>query len=288
MALFRALESSRRPPEVRLFEDPLASALLPPSLAAVAGLSRVPPFGAVVPWLIDRRWPGARTSGVARTRLIDDALRDALAEGIAQVVILGAGFDSRAYRLRGIEQARVFEVDHPDTLAAKRERVRQVLGVLPDHVVFVAVDFNWESLAQAMDAAGLDRMVRTFFVWEGVTNYLTEEAVHATLRSVAAAGPAGSRLLFTYVHTGLLDGSVSFDGTRALMRTLRRADEPWTFGFDPARLPSYLAARGFALVADLGASEYRGLYFGAAADRMRGYEFYRAATAVRQGAISHG
>src|SRR2546428_13604788 len=96
MALFRRLESVRRPASARLFDDPLARAFLRPSLRAVVGLARAPVAGSVVPWFIDRRWPGARSSGIARTRLIDDLLRDAVGQGIEQVVILGAGFDCRA------------------------------------------------------------------------------------------------------------------------------------------------------------------------------------------------
>jgi len=126
-----------------------------------------------------------------------------------------------------------------------------------------------------MDAAGFETATRTFCVWEGVTNYLTEEAVDATLRYFATTAP-GSRLLFTYVHRGLLDGSAVFEGTRELVATLHRAGEPWTFGIDPARLQAFLAARGLALAADMGAADYRTRYLGQA---MRGYEFYRAAVA---------
>ena len=281
MALFRALESVRLPASARLFDDPFARAFLRPSLRAVVGFSRVPVMGSMVPRYIDRRWPGARSSGIARTRLIDDLLRDALREGIEQVVILGAGFDCRAYRIAGIERCRVFEVDHPATQAAKTARLRLVLGELPVHVVFVALDFGQQTLDRAMDASGFDRAARTVCIWEGVTNYLTEEAVDATLRHFATAAP-GSRLLFTYVHRGLLDGSAAFEGTEELVATLERADEPWTFGIDPVGLPAFLATRGLALAADMGAADYRARYLGRA---MSGYEFYRAAVAeVRGGA----
>lgn len=278
MALFRALESARRPAK-RLFKDPLARRLLDCRLRLVVRLSRVPVIGIAIPWFIDRRWPGARTSAVARTRLIDDALGNALHAGVGQVVILGAGFDCRAYRIPGIEHTRVFEVDHPATLAAKKERVAQRLGALPAHVVYVGVDFNRQTLAEAMEPSGFDPTVRTFFIWEGVTNYLTAEAVDATLRYVRAHAAPGSQLLFTYVHRGVLDGSVPFAGTENLVNTLARAGEPWTFGFHPQELPAYLRVRGFELMEDVGATEYRSRYWGTRARRLRGYEFYRAALA---------
>lgn len=141
MALFRALESFR-PPGRRLFEDRFAREFLRPSLRTVAHLSRAPLFGVLIPWVIDQRWPGARSSGMARTRFIDEALVKAIEEGIEQVVILGAGFDCRAYRLPSLKRARIFEVDHPDTLTAKREHLRRVLEGLPPHVVFAEIDFN--------------------------------------------------------------------------------------------------------------------------------------------------
>jgi methyltransferase (TIGR00027 family) len=118
MALFRALESGRG--AARLFDDPLALGFLRPSLRAAVRLARVPLVGEVVPWLLDHRWPGARSSGVARTRFIDDAVESAIAGGIDQVVLLGAGFDARAQRLASMASVRVFELDRPPTQVAKR------------------------------------------------------------------------------------------------------------------------------------------------------------------------
>ena len=277
MALFRAIETARGA-SARLFEDVWATHFLQPRLRGVAALAGVPLFDRALPGFIDRRWPGARASAVARTRFIDDALVKALADGFEQIVVLGAGFDCRAYRVPGIERARVYEVDHPDTSAVKRRTMAGLLGAPPLHVRFVAVDFDRQSLDAAMHAAGLELGRRIFFLWEGVTNYLTEPVVDATLRYIARAA-AGSRVLFTYVHRDALSAASSFADTAHLKRTLNRAGEPWTFGFDPAELPAYLAARGLRLVADLGSVEYRVRYMGAHGRHLRGYEFYRIADA---------
>ena len=280
MALFRALESSL-PAERRLFEDPLARAFLSPSLALVARLSRLPGFQELVPRLIDYRWPGARSSAVARTRFIDDAVGAALEEQIEQFVVLGAGFDSRAYRLPVLQQTTVFEVDHPDTLRQKRSAVERALAVLPEHVRFVPTDFNQGDLEQAMAAAsggGYRQSARTFFLWEGVTHYLTEAAVDATLRWCSRAAP-GSKLLFTYVERAVLEDPQSFFGTEKLFATLAAAGEKWTWGIEPSVLPQFLAQRGLCLEQDVGAEEYRRLYWKERARRMRGYEFYRIAVA---------
>jgi methyltransferase (TIGR00027 family) len=281
MALFRALESSR-PPERRLFEDRFAHLFLRLPFRFVFRLARFPLGGDLIPRLIDSRWPGARSSGVARTRFIDDALRAALGDGVEQVVILGAGFDCRAYRISGIERTRVFEVDHPDTLAEKRRRLRQVLPSAPPHVRLVATDFNHRQLEELMANGGYDPARRTFFIWEGVTNYLTAAAVDVTFRWFATAA-RGSRVVFTYVHRRVLDDPPAFAGTRRLFRTLRQTGEPWTFGLDPAEVPGYLAGRGLDLLEDLGAVDYRSRYLRGRGREMRGYEFYRIALARTQG-----
>lgn len=276
MALFRAIESDR-PADIRLFEDRFARGFLPPSLQLVHRFSRLPAVGALIPWLINHWWPGPLGAGICRTRYIDDGLRAALRDGVAQVLILGAGFDSRAYRVAGIERTRVFEVDHPGTQAAKRERLARILGQLPAHVVFVAIDLNEQTLDTVLMAAGFQTTVRTFVIWEGVTNYLTADAVDTTLRFLAGATPSGSRLLFTYIHRGILDGSVRFEGAQESIVTVGRAGEPFTFGFDPAELPAYLTERGLALIEDVGAADYRSRYLIPLGRHDKVSEFYRAA-----------
>jgi len=197
---------------------------------------------------IDRRWPGPRTAVCVRTRYLDDAILSALAEGLDQIVLLGAGLDSRPYRLPGIERVRVFEVDHPSTQAMKRAAV----GSTPAHVVYVPADLAREPLDRALGRAGFQTGLRTIFLWEGVTNYLDEASVDATLRFVARAGRA---LLFTYVDRGILDGSRRFTGAAESMAAVRRLGEPFTWGLDPGRARAYLDERGLDLVEDQPLSE---------------------------------
>ncbi len=276
-ALFRALESSL-PENRRLFEDPLAQSFLTWPLALVARLAFIPGLRQFLPWYIDHRWPGVRSSVVARTRLIDDAITASLAEHTDQLVILGAGFDSRAYRLPGLRRTTVFEVDRPDTQATKRRVLERALPAPPKHVRFVASDFNQGDLESAMAAAGYSESARIFFLWEGVTNYLTEAAVDTTLRWCSRASP-GSLLLFTYVHRDVLTRPSQFIGTERLFASLERVGEKLTWGIEPEKLPEFLAERGLSLESDLGAAEYRERYFRDAALRMRGHEFYRIALA---------
>jgi methyltransferase (TIGR00027 family) len=177
--------------------------------------------------------------------------------------------------LRGIA---VFEVDHPDTQATKRKALERELYVLPKHVRFVASDFNQRDLGSVMAAAGYRESARTFILWEGVTNYLTEAAVDTTLRWCSRAAP-GSLLLFTYVHRDVLTRPSAFVGTERLFASLEKVGEKLTFGIEPRQLPEFLAQRDLSLESDVGAAEYRERYFHEAARKMRGHEFYRVALA---------
>jgi len=278
MALFRALESSR-PAHERLFQDPLAERFLRRWGRAVVQIARFPAAHRRIAGIVDRRWPGARTSAVARTRLIDDAVSTGVRDGATQVVLLGAGFDTRAHRLASIDNARTFEVDRAATQQKKRRVVAQWVPRSAARVAYVPLDFRQEALSHALGVNGFDSAAQTFVVWEGVTNYLSAESVDSTFRDIAASVGSGSQILFTYVHAGLLDGSVDFAQGAEILRQVSAAGEPWTFGFDPPQLAAYLSARGMTLVDDISADEYRARYFGSAANQMTGYSFYRVARA---------
>jgi methyltransferase (TIGR00027 family) len=276
-ALFRALESSR-PPHQRVCDDPLARHFLSWPFAVVMGIAAIPGVAPFVCSYIDRRWPGVRSSVVARTRLIDDLIAAALEQDIEQLVIRGAGFDSRAYRVSRLAAIDTFEVDHPNTQAARQEALKRVLPSPPRHVRFVAIDFKQKDWASAMSDAGYCESKRTLVLWEGVTNYLTADAVDSTLQWCSTASPR-SQLLFTYVHRDILTRPSAFVGTRNLFASLEKAGERFTFGMEPNQVPQYLAGRGLSLELDIGAAEYRARYFGAQARTMRGHEFYRVALA---------
>jgi methyltransferase (TIGR00027 family) len=174
-------------------------------------------------------------------------------------VILGAGFDCRPYRIREIAQSRVFEADHPATQATKKQIVSRRLRTLSSHVTYVPIDFTAGPLDAVMQASGYRSDVRTFFVCEGVTHYLPADTIDAVFRYVGRSAP-GSQLVFTYIHRGMLDGSARFAGADNTLATVRRAGEPYTFGFEPAELSQYLATRNLALVEDVSADSYRARY----------------------------
>jgi methyltransferase (TIGR00027 family) len=277
MALFRAIESAQ-PARQRLFHDPFAPMFVSAPLRRVVRWSTIPMLASFLRGMIDRFWPGARTSAVARTRLIDDWIADSVRNGSQQLLVLGAGFDSRAWRLPILAKLPVFEVDHAATAAEKGRRIA-ALAAETSGVVSIAIDFDREQLPEVLSAAGFDPRIVTTVVWEGVTNYLTTDAVASVLSWVGTLA-TGSTLIFTYIHRDVLAEPARFEGARNILMAVARAGEPWTFGMAPEALPRCLQSRGLRLLEDLGADDYRARYFGPKAHQMRGYSFYRTAVAT--------
>lgn len=217
-----------------------------------------------------------------RTRFIDDALVDSLERGCEQVVCLGAGYDTRAYRIPGIERTHFYELDLPVPQSLKQEHMRKVLGNLPAHIIFVPIDFDHQSIEDEMMAAGYQTGARTFFIWEGVTQYITAEAVDATLWFASRSAP-GSLVLFTYIHKGIIDGTTRSQIDERIMKRIERRGMPWVFGLDPEELDGWLARRGFRLVDQAGADEYRARYITPVGRQMNIYEGERMALAELTG-----
>lgn len=178
-----------------------------------------------------------------RTVVIDTAVRK---ERVQQLVILGAGLDGRAWRLPGLESARVFEVDYPATGAYKREHV-QALKSVAARVDFVPIDFEREGLAEVLERAGHDRAVPTVWVWEGVVMYLTKDALRSTLRAVSERSAKGSVLVLNY-HSGPRAGPVRF--------LLRFVGEPMISHCSPLEMRAELDTAGFDVEDDSGVTEW--------------------------------
>jgi methyltransferase (TIGR00027 family) len=282
MALFRAVENAERPSR-RLFADPYAIPLLAGTLKALARIAQISGIGRLVRAFLDLGWPYTRSSGVVRTRLIDDMVRDSIRAGTRQLVLLGAGFDSRAFRLDESRHIRTFEVDHPATQRAKRERLKRFLEHPPGNVCFVEVNFETDDLACKLSVAGFDAKIPAVVLWEGVVSYLTEPAVNANLVVLSRLLAPQSRLILTYVDKGALDGSVAFRGSRRWTSWVRRSDEPFLFGFDPAALAKTVSRFGFQLESDVSTADAAKLYYSITGRRESGSELYHVASMTRGG-----
>jgi methyltransferase (TIGR00027 family) len=198
---------------------------------------------------------------LARTRAIDDTVRKALRDGASQVVVLGAGYDSRAYRMRDETRgATVFEVDFPPTQELKKLRVRELMGTPPDNVVFVPIDFAAEELGPVLRKAGYQSDRKTVFIWEGVTYYLTESAVEATLRFVAGSSSPGSTIVFDYESDRAVRGDHDDEALKQAMVRLARWGEPHVFGLPVGNTRPFLERLGLTVASDLGPQELTRLY----------------------------
>ena len=193
---------------------------------------------------------------IIRTRFIEERLEQAIRDGASQLVILGAGFDTRAYRLTELlTNARVFEVDQPATQEHKKRRVREAGIEIPPNLTYVAVDFRHDKLADVLAAAGYDSTKKTFFIWEGVTMYLPEASVEETLRWVAAQAP-GSTIIFDFVGAMVVKFMATADlskfpeAAQKAFERLRKltAGEPWIFGLPDTGEREFLAKQGLELV----------------------------------------
>ena len=274
MALYRAMESGRPAGFQRLFTDEYAALFLTGRLKLAAWLAGFPAGERWLYGYMQRRIPGALTSGVARTRYIDDLLEARLRQGVNRVILLGAGFDTRAFRLAAMRGAQILEVDHPDTAVLKQKFLRKGLSELPADVSYLSIDFNWRSLGDGE----LDLSQPAVIIWEGVTNYLQREAVDEVMR-LAGRFPPGSAIIFTYIHRRVLEEPAAYFGGERLIADLERIEEKWTCGFLPEEMQGYLQAFGLRLIEDKGAAEYRQLYMPERTVLLKGYEFYRVAVA---------
>jgi methyltransferase (TIGR00027 family) len=247
-AAVRAIESEK-PADERICYDPFARRFINPSVYLLMKLFA---------WYGEWHTQGGLTFIVCRCRYIDDYLQECLSSGVAQLVILGAGLDSRAYRNElhhGV--ARVFEVDHPATQASKIKLVKQVFGMIPSHVTYIPVDLVDETLDKLL-ACGFDRSLKTLFIWEGVTLYLNLESVGATLAWVQANSASGSAIIFDYQDMSGRQAQVRRDFLYAVVSRL--SDEKDVFGFEKGQIEDYLTHRGFTRVVDAGADQLTHLY----------------------------
>ena len=214
-----------------------------------------------------------------RTRFAEDALAAAIERGVQQLVVLGAGLDTYAYRGTCRERLRIFEVDHPATQAWKRQRLADAAIPVPRNLTFAPVDFERQDLAAGLETAGFDPARQTFFMWLGVVPYLTAEATWSTLDFIGSL-PNGAHVVFDYS-----DPPESFSPEMRIEHQQRAAHvaelgEAWVNYFEADELRSKLTALGFSEVEDLGPQQILSRYFPqtAADGRVNGGHIIRADT----------
>lgn len=221
-----------------VFEDPFAIRFLRPEDAQA--LQDKPARGG--PFM-----RSLRTAIAARSRLVEDALHEAVQRGVGQYMVLGAGFDTFAFRTPyPSEQLRIFEVDHPDTQAAKRRVVIDAGLEFPDALTLVPVDFATDSLAERLDLLGFDFKRPAFISLLGVSMYLETPALEQTLTTIATRCATGTEIVFDYLASPATLGLMDRIAVQLLAWRVSRMGEPLRTHFDPQALPTRLKALGFS------------------------------------------
>jgi methyltransferase (TIGR00027 family) len=199
---------------------------------------------------------------VARTKCIDEVFTRACAEGFSNVLILGAGFDSRAVRFQSeLVCAKVFELDAPTTQITKIGQFRKRGIEVPSNLVFVPINFEKESIAERLKESGFSWGKKTLVLLEGVLQYLAPEAAHATLDVIKDLTGPGSMLVFDYAHASVIRGEGGVLGEARILKGVNKFGESWQFGLEEAEVEPLLCKYGFTLVERSGPKELENAYF---------------------------
>ena len=232
-----------------IFADPLALAILGGDAEDAIALAREKP---------ERR--PLRLFVAMRSRFAEDSARRAVEQGVRQIVVLGAGLDTFAYRLEPTEGLRLFELDHPATQREKRRRLAQAHIAEPPHVAYVEHDFERGNMTSALEASGLDVDRRTFVLWLGVTPYLTEDAVYATLAELARWS-GGVEVVFDYANPPpTVEEAAQRNFHRAMAQSVAANGEPFRCYFETHELHAGARSLGFSEIEDLDGAALFGRY----------------------------
>jgi methyltransferase (TIGR00027 family) len=201
-------------------------------------------------WLMRKMFPtGIHEYVLARTNLFDEVFVDALERGFSQIVLLGAGMDTRALRFQDRNRgAKIFELDIEATQRYKRELYERKKTALPNTLVFVPIDFNKQRLADVLTQAGYREGQQTLFLWEGVTMYLEAEAVDGTLAFIRSSAAEGSVVAFDYIRASVLRRENTLYGEKGGYDRVAQVGERWMFGIEDGEIEKFLAERGLKLL----------------------------------------
>ena len=260
VALIRA-EESEKPADQRICYDPYAIHFASPEMREFMACH--PEKYKAQREQVEHSLPGYSNSIVARVRYFDDIVKLSAQDGLEQLVIMGAGYDTRAYRIEELKNVHVFEIDHPDTIEVKKDKINEIFGFIPAHVTFVPADLEVEKLEQWLAENGYDKTKKTLFAMEGLIYYLPPEAV--------------DNLLSFIVHSSSKENAVVFDYGRVKPDTTHKGKSGYEFAKqrgEPVKssinkpIEKFLSERGFYKIKNMSSKDYKKAYFyGKNADR---------------------
>lgn len=247
------------PERERIIHDDLALKILSFGYRAFAQLMRIP---LIRNWMIratEKQIQGGWSAFLVRKRYIDEEIVEAVDSGqVSAIVNLGAGYDTRVYRLPVLSKVPVWELDQSENIDVKEKRLLNIFGQIPTHVTLARINFQQEDIATVLASHGYQMDTQTFFIWEAVSQYLTEAGIRATFGFLSNA-VAGSRLAFTYVLRDFIEGE-NFYGAEAFYQRIVVKTNAWHFGWYPEQLADFLGEYGWRLIEDLRYEELNDRY----------------------------
>ena len=251
-------------PEERIINDPYADRF-------VLGASVIKFMGhRLNVWLAQKLVPGFHEHLISRTRFIDDLVKKNSASGVEQYVILGAGYDSRAHRLELPSSLRIFEVDQPEVQARKRSKLPEELSN-SENMTYVAVDFTHQSLTEQLINAGFDQNKSTVFTLEGVSQYITKEALSSTIKEVAALTQRASSTFFISYVSDLFDKNPEAcfgkgypnaeKRAKLIMYGSAKVGEPWISFYGAEEIENVLSQNGYSVKENVTLKDLNSRYF---------------------------
>lgn len=250
---------SAKPEDERICYDPYAVHFISPEIIKF-GMENPKEAREKVEQM-EKLFPGLSSSIMARVRYFDEFVKKSIEEGIEQVVILGAGYDTRAYRIEELKDIKVFEVDHPNTQSFKIEKIREIFGSLSRHVIYVPVDFEIEKLGQNLLDNGYNFSKKTLFILEGLIMYIPPKAVAETLLFIVENSGKGSQVIFDYYPESVVDGTCKLEIGTNIRNHLVEQGEPLQFGIKEEKIEDFLTEFGFSGIQNVTSENYKDLYF---------------------------
>jgi methyltransferase (TIGR00027 family) len=255
VTMHRVYESSK-PEDERICYDPLAKYFISQETVEYAIKHPEEAFE-----VMERHVPGLMNSLIARVRYFDDYLKKCITANLEQIVILGAGYDTRAYRIKGIKNIKVFEIDHPNTQNLKLQKIKEIYSSTPEHVTYVSIDFETQKLSQELYNSGYNKLLKTLFIIEGLIYYIPPKAAAETLTFIAKNSGKGSAVIFDYFPESVVNGKNKTEIAQNLRIFPQLQGEPLQFGINEEEIEKYLTQFGFTHIKNINSDEYKKNYF---------------------------
>jgi len=236
------------PDKEKVIRDEYAYAIISPGMRIFTSLMR---FRGMREWMVkisERDFPGIWAGILLRKKYIDDKLFDNLVK-IKQIVNLGAGLDTRAFRLTQVKDIPFFELDQPDNIKMKQTGIKKAMISCPKNLKLIPIDFDRENIGIVLKKAGYIDKCQTFFIWEGVSQYLTKEGISSTFEYLSNA-PKGSQLAFSYVRRDFIEGNNKYGNEKDYDKYVVK-EKIWIFGMNPEEWPEFLTGYGWKLIEDV-------------------------------------